>query len=580
MTPRPSVQSSIPDVGGREIVAIGATDREGVFITFVAGVGFEYVDLTKEAEWSTAAEYTGPLLAKHGLHFSTSGSEAYVSFAESRQVWNCLRVRLDGAETEPVLTQNTLPQDIVAVCSAPHDATLAVALATGTVRFLDARSGKSAAKGLKPELQPSSKVVGLLHAGGGRAVLILGSAEREIAAEFFVISLDTESRRCTVNLSGSVSGESVVPGGAGHFVGAQVLRSHPCRVLFCWTGQNGARGDHFASAVLDCEAPALTRLSSGSGCSGPAVWSNLDAFLLEWTSGASGPFLRVRDTTFGMTVASAESLKIPSGTSVTSAGTTTVLLSKRRIIQAFHFALPAFSLHTVLGQGFKDSPCDLPTPLHEAICGKRERDDATVDALFTSKRHKTTDVALASEVRSRRVRPSRDLVDTIVHHRCWASAVATIGLPELDEDLSVHLLVARPQLLPAVVRRARGSNVLSVALRDNLPDSKLAGIVEVLLQWIQVYREFPADEVRKSIPMLPSLSDIVEFLGVLVDGCLQSLVRMDAELIEKVVQALSKLQSELGRNERLCGSVRAAFRAKPGKSHARAPMVELTVLPL
>ena len=86
MTPRPSVQSSVPDVGGREIVAIGATDREGVFITFVAGVGFEYVDLTKEAEWSTAAEYTGPLLAKHGLHFSTSGSEAYVSFAESRQV--------------------------------------------------------------------------------------------------------------------------------------------------------------------------------------------------------------------------------------------------------------------------------------------------------------------------------------------------------------------------------------------------------------------------------------------------------------------------------------------------------------
>merc|ERR1712107_170892 len=190
------------------------------------------------------------------------------------------------------------------------------------------------------------------------------------------------------------------------------------------------------------------------------------------------------------------------------------------------------------------------------------------------------DVELAGEVRARRVRPSRDLVDTIVHNRCWASAAALIALPDLDEDLGVQLLAARPALLAWIVRRARGSNLLSVALRDYFPDSKLGGIIEILLEWLQVYREYPEVEIRKCIPVLPRLPEIVEFLSALVDGCLQSLVRLDADLIEKVVEALTRVHADFSRNERLCASVRAAYRAKLNPSSARTPMIELMVLPL
>mmetsp|Transcript_9799 Transcript_9799/g.30482 ORF Transcript_9799/g.30482 Transcript_9799/m.30482 type:complete len:240 (-) Transcript_9799:90-809(-) len=237
----------------------------------------------------------------------------------------------------------------------------------------------------------------------------------------------------------------------------------------------------------------------------------------------------------------------------------------------------------VVGKGAGQAPsANKPlAPLREAVCGKRPRDDPAVEELFSAKRHAASDAALAGEVRARSWQPSPELVAEVARRGCWASACALLALPELDEDLAVKLLRARPELLARVVRRARASHLLEQALRDNLPASQLPELLEVLLQWLEAYQEFPEEEVHRAAPSLPLLPDIVAFMGALSDGCLPSLARLEAPLLERAVEALAWVERDAAQATRLHAVVREACRIKkPVKTTGGEPQrIEVMRLP-
>lgn len=440
-------------------------------------------------------------------------------------------------------------------------------------------------------------------------------------------------------LAGSVAGSlrgaaAVADGGCGKDARDE-------RLLLCWGAGAAAPSDApqqpkrfvYASASgLDSDSPVMMPLfrvaagpvtSSVASAPSPRHWFATQGYLAEIASEAEGEALQLilRDSRFGMQVASgsatpsrergsggsgggrsgagkrgaaapAPTLGVPL---VATSEDVSVLATRGGGTFALHWDLPSFSLQMVLGSAAPSIPAVVGgraatdgsseelAPLRDAVAGKRSRDDPAVQALFSAKRRATTEKAWSAELRGRRWRLSPELVDSIVSHGSWAAARALLALPELDEALAVRLLAARPQLLTRVVRRARAPERLGAALRDHLPASQLKDTLEVLRVWLDSYAEFPEEELRQAVPDMPRPAETVQFLSSLAEGCLPSLARIDSELIDQIVDGLTRLQGDAIRTEKLYGSLRAAVQS--GKSFRGAnattnKSVEAMLLPL
>jgi len=250
--------------------------------------------------------------------------------------------------------------------------------------------------------------------------------------------------------------------------------------------------------------------------------------------------------------------------------------------------LPPFSLRMMVGAAANayvagaSATKEALGPLQESLSGKRPRDDPAVEKLFNAKRRATTDKTLAKELRGRRWRPSQDLVETVVSRECWMSARALLALPELDEDFAVRLLAARPQLLPRVVRRAHNSRLLGASLCEHLTPERLREVLGVLRIWMDSYKEFPADVLITAAPDIPKPTEIVEFLSAIADGCLPSLVRLETEFIDQVLDGLASLQSDGVRTQKLYSTLRALLRPMQPLNNETltTPTMEAMLLPL
>jgi len=294
-------------------------------------------------------------------------------------------------------------------------------------------------------------------------------------------------------------------------------------------------------------------------------------YIFEWSAQAGdGLKLTVRDAKFGLAAAS---LDVPfsagsrssSPLLVASTGSTAVITDGAGCTAAVRWALPKFSLLQLVGS--------------EAAPRKRLRSDMEGEEMSSAKRLAASDSTLVKGIQARSTVPSPELVDEISQRGCWEAAAALLRLPELDDDLSMRLLSARPQLLPLVVRRAHSSQFLDQALRDHLPAARLPDVLEQLLLWVQAYNEFAEEDICKEAPSIPELPAIISFLGSLVDGCLPALILMEGDLVEQMLEALAKAKSNAFRTNKLHTLVREACRIKK-RLHplGMPPDIEVTVL--
>lgn len=221
-------------------------------------------------------------------------------------------------------------------------------------------------------------------------------------------------------------------------------------------------------------------------------------------------------------------------------------------------------------------------PLKEFLAGKRKSDDAELDELFNGKKQKSaSDHALAAEVLSRHIAPTPELIDEVVRRRCRGAAKALLSLPELQESAAVRLLVAWPEHLALVVSWGCASHQLEEALRDHVPASTLEQMLEVLLSWLQAYRDLPEAVVKEAAPGIPTLSAIVEFLACVGVGCMSTVARQDKNLLERVVEALEHVRIDQKNGERLFASARALYKIdKPLTAASESVLSDVVRLPL
>lgn len=587
-----------------EVNAIGATGDAGIFVAYINGIGFRYLDLSAgEARWTTAASFAGPVDGSFGLICSRQDDDVYVSVVEAPpRSWACFRIKShsDSKQTEDaelVARSSSLPGDICAVCSSPNDTWAVSALVTGQVRFFDLHSGKAAGKGLKFEALSTETGFALARLGNGRAALVRGHSTSPSSLDFFVISFDSEARKSVLQLRGTLRLTSGVARGVLSAARATESSAPKDRLMLCWdNGREGSSRDlTFATVTIDAEVVDVEPLAPAVSSSSSAVcWDSIEGYFIELRKADAGLKLELRDARFGIPITSGEvglALRKNNDMRITTAGPVTLLTltgkgsGSSSSFAAVQWTLPRFSLNMVIGgrsavaTQLRDETHGSLAPLRELVAGKRSRDDAGTAELFSAKRHAGSDRALAEELKGRSWRPSDELVDAIIQHRCWIAARTMLTLPELDERLAVRLLVARPEFLSRVVRRARAPHLLDVALRDHLPAAMLPNIVEVLNEWLAAYADFPKSAIATAAPGIPNQNEIVSFLSAIANGCLPSLSRLDGELLERVLENLQLAQADAARSEKLYGLVRAAcYVRKPMKAVIDVPVIEVALL--
>eukprot|EP00931_Biecheleriopsis_adriatica_P057599 TRINITY_DN34187_c0_g1_i1.p1 TRINITY_DN34187_c0_g1~~TRINITY_DN34187_c0_g1_i1.p1 ORF type:complete len:632 (+),score=172.22 TRINITY_DN34187_c0_g1_i1:47-1897(+) len=596
---------TIPKSPGGDVIAVGPTAEDGVFLVHIQDIGFKYLNLSgSEAVWTSAGSFAGSVSADFGL-FHTRGSEAgaFVSLVEAPpQSWACYRLpSKESGKAELIGRISALPGDIQAVCAQPGDAAAAVALASGQVRFFDLEKGQSAGKGLK--FEGSSGSLALARLGPCRAVL-LRPTPAAMSLEFFIVALDMEAKKAVLQLRGMLRMAGNLMS-LGSLQGAVAPGNAPGKdeVLLCWKQDkhdtsvksgDSANGLLFASAVVDSKASQMCLLAPSAGKSATQCWLCISGYLVECAAAEKKEHLdlQLRDARFGMPAASGSvSLASSSKELLTCKSGSVMLLAAGQKLAAVRTFLPSFSLKMVVGKqaagGARQAGADgakegkLLQPLREVVSGKRQRTDPEAEALFSAKRRAVSEEALVKELQQRLWRPSQELVEAIIQHRCWAAGSALLALPDLEEALAVKLLVARPEFLARVVRRCCAPHDLDVALQHHLPTASLPGILETLLEWLGWHRELTEKSLAVAAPGLPAQAEIVSFLRAVADGCLASVARLDEDLLERLVEKLTAAQADIGRLERLYGAVRAASRErKPLTAKTSAPKIEVSCLEL
>jgi len=567
----------VPLDADAKIAALGPADGQSKFVAYISGSGFKCLDLSSEVgSWTSTIAFDGVIDGRLGLHARPGGDGndgiLHVSVVDaSLKNWVCLLLQSNKSKAETV-ERTSLPAEVVAACSSPDDEVAAVALANNSVRFLGLADGKVVGKGLKLTPAPAGAVMALARLKPRRVAIIRDAPGSTEPAEFFIVALEADPQRAELHISGSLS----LPGSLlrGPLLGAAGPSEVDDRVLLCWGPEESraatATGHVFAAGILNGENSTMQPVPLQSAAVA-RCWLCAAGYIFEWFAQAdSGLRLTVCDARFGLAVAS---LDVPFSAGsrsgppllVASTGTTALITDGAGCTAGVRWTLPKFSLQQLVGS--------------KAAPQKRSRSDTEGEEMFSAKRLAATDSTLAKGIQARNMVPSTELVDEISQRGCWEAAAALLRLPELDEDLSMRLLRARPQLLPQVVRRAHSSQFLDQALRDHLPATRLTEVLEQLLLWVQAYNEFTEDEIRKEAPSIPELPAIISFLGSLVDGCLPALIQMEGDLVEQMLEALAKTKSHALRTAKLYALVREACRIKkPLRPVGMSPAIEVTVV--
>merc|ERR1712039_3270 len=126
--------------------------------------------------------------------------------------------------------------------------------------------------------------------------------------------------------------------------------------------------------------------------------------------------------------------------------------------------------------------------------------------------------------------------------------------------------------------RSSTPRILEAALADHLPAALLPMVLEALLEWLHAYREYPEKVVQEFCPELPNQAEVTRFLSTLADACLPSLLRLDANLLERMAEALKTVQKSCSRWERMHAAVRAAVRLASLAGTTKLPAVEAVLL--
>lgn len=544
------------------------------------------------------------MIAGVGIHTLSSddGLVTHVSMATNPQVWMCVCITEKKSSNDVAETVNctTMPSSILAACSTPSVG-VAIAFANGSLRFFNLSTGLAANKSVKLEPLPDGASVSLACLGQSRVVL-LRMSDPPTSLQFFIFIAET--RGCELEHKGSL----LVPDGAyGPLRGVSVLHVHEQdqsskdRILLCWSSGSESKTEDFifTSALLNCDEPKTIVLPRSPSKHGSTVaWACMGDYLIECVLGSSGLDLVLRDaclgmpTNFDVKVHELSDHNNHEKLHVAVAGSTAVLITAAdgtgTVIQ---LSLPAFSLHMSIGarawylpKSEHDEMVVLRDKvelavLQDLVSGKRMRDDPEVVGLFSKKARMITEEAVATAVKDRYWKPSHELLDVVVQCECREVALSLLRIPELDPDLAVRLLSCWPDLLAYIVARACTWAFLSSSLRNYLNVSRMPGILEVLLEWLDAYRRFPVEEIEKKAPGIPDVSSIVAFLSAFADGCLPSLARLDGDLLARVAEGIMRLEQDVTRAENLRACVQTCCHLEQFPGPTSAP-VQVSLLRL
>eukprot|EP00405_Crypthecodinium_cohnii_P015198 CAMPEP_0206448940 /NCGR_PEP_ID=MMETSP0324_2-20121206/17793_1 /ASSEMBLY_ACC=CAM_ASM_000836 /TAXON_ID=2866 /ORGANISM="Crypthecodinium cohnii, Strain Seligo" /LENGTH=641 /DNA_ID=CAMNT_0053918223 /DNA_START=81 /DNA_END=2006 /DNA_ORIENTATION=+ len=581
--PEVKVAQKPPSAGGK-VVAVGAVDdREATFVVFVAGLGIKYLNIADDlaSTWTSAGGFSGSAASgKFGLyyHHDGSGPHAFVSFVDNpAKGWVCLKVPAVGEsmsveEAEVVETTSFGNSEVLAACrTTPGVSGLgAVVLTAGALRFLDLTNGTVVGKAAKI-LDKQQMSAG----GAGMHWAIAGASERRVVvaheAEYFIFEQDEgETSKIMLKSQGQFGLSGLGP--VGSLAGAYALPVED-RVLLCWNGATPEAERVYGTAELNSGPAASSPSSSSSSfsivsrigiaanadetsdnhvraeASSAKDWMVVGDYLvtcLPPVAGKVAPRISIVDARFGMSIA-CQALPLKATTAavqflVASKGGA-VVVDTNGGCAPLRWTLPKFSLGLLVGARRNKVPLAVKglVEVCEVLNGKRERHDADVQDALSGKRQKVTDDTMATLIAKRSWEPSHELVDLISDGKCWESAKRLLDLPDLGEDLSTRLLAASGEeasILCKVVKRASTPSLLQAALSDYIQPAALPALVEVLVDWMEAYRDFGNDAVQRAAPELPTQAEIVRFLSALADGCLTSLLRLEGDLLERVAEVL------------------------------------------
>lgn len=628
MASKLSFKTLTPAKVGKTVLAVGATDKDGVFVALVASQGFCLLDLSGGvANWTdlkgselSAESVDAPELEEleaktagaFGLHFHREAdSSSCVSFPATSLCWTCWR-QPQSKEQKDLVSRNVLKEKIVAACSSPGDGIIAIALAGGSFRFLNASSGKSVAKGLRlvSQRQGSANTddtpVQLACAGRHRVVAARGAAGSDV--DVFIFKFDIDACRCTLEWSGSLALPAALSTVSGPLQSISAVDGPGVdRLLLCWPSPNASKSSNkasssgataltWASAELQKDAPVLKPLGASShNAVATEQWTCSHGFLIEFLPGSVGGTkcaFEIRDAHLGMPVTTGclqvgeECKGVDFAVSDVRGGVTALFLSGTSgLAVGVRWTLPSFGLRMLVGANVAKTSqnSDLLKPLHAEMCRKRPRDEPCAALFARGKGQKTTaaEDALIDELANRRWRPCPKLVDVIIEQQSWEVARQLLRLPELDDDLAIRLLVARPILLPGVIRCTFGSRHLAGALQRHLPASQLPSVVKTALEFLDAHASYTLPELCAQIPSFPRVAEVVGFLTALAEGCFAMITSLDADLLECMEERLSWVSQASSRRETLHAAVFASCRiAKAPRLAAVPAAVELFLLPI
>eukprot|EP00971_Amphidinium_carterae_P100184 1981419-Amphidinium_carterae.1 len=304
-----------------------------------------------------------------GLHFhaQAEGSPA-VSFLDgSRKKWCCQALpKVPSAEEPPEVAPSSVstldfPSPAIAVCSMPEDEVAFVLLQSGSMRFLNLRTGTSAGKSLKVEQPAEGSTHSLVPLGNGRVCLLRAEAR---GANFVVIGLDDKGVPSPL-----MNGTLPTDDSFGSLLGAcsaSGSEEGEARVVQCYGGtvseETKSHQLQYTYADVSCANPAASIVPgmaverTGKTLQPSNCWASVGGFLLEWAYPNNKMDLTIRDLKQGLLLAherlpfAGKVKECPFFAFTTQAG---IFVSSTGDVVGILWSLDGFCTHAAVGVGMK-----------------------------------------------------------------------------------------------------------------------------------------------------------------------------------------------------------------------------------